>query len=984
MTPGKAILAGCCYAALAAKSLTTVEARSWWSLEIPALENIRDADPLYGPSSTLLVEDTGFLYGSFQLTEDDVKSSFEFDKGGVTESPPPSVLDPSPSTSHAMQDAEEDLFAAHPTPVPSVIDEGEDQHTPVPSVIEEEGQEQPQLQSPSPVTSSPVVVTATPSSTTRPSPGGSIRDSVTDAPTPVQMVGPFPPHPTASPISPTASPTPRATTAFPIAHLEERPTFPPSERFEAANGSCPPGLSLHRLWMYDSASDGWGSTRLVIRGATGGADDSGSGGAVVFVGTLDVARGVVERESGVAAITSVHDEDRQRDDASDPRRRRLGTTLAGSFSRHGGTAAGAFSGLSDEETGSNKGPSMADGFQNAPNVGVVTGSENDISLGDPYFSDGGDADQSYEESGRDDYAYLCLSREDACYTAEVSGGTFLEEVRWEITRVEMGTGENIGLVAEGVGGGSGTCDFSLDDSCVMTCDGTAQISPPTSSPTAASLSQSPSKAPVATPTQSPSIFRSKKPATTPPSDILPQDNNLGFGIEEYRRIRDVLLSASPSSEAALADEGSPQSRAFDWIYGSNASGISDRRLVQRWVLASFYYGANGDEWIVKTGWMEAGEDECRWYGVSCLAGIISKLELEQNRLVGEIVPEVAVWRHYLYVLSLGNDYGAPEEEKNRFVMPVPSFLGDLTYLSFLNLEGVGMTSTIPETLFSSWPHLQSLYLNNNDITGSLPTSIRHLGSIEVLWLGGNNLGGSIVPEIGQLSTLKDLSLESNYREDAAGKRGFITTVPSEIGQLTNLEVLSLADNALSGQVPKLDDLISLRRLQLSGNFFEGQLPPAWGRLEMLEELDISFNWLSSTIPAEYGNMISLTSLSLNSNYNDNDGYFTWGIKGKLPIQLGKLKNLQHINLSNNYLTGTLTTEIGQLYLLQTMNLQNNFLQGPIPPEYSNSVTLKEILLQDNNIDGESFGMPEEICRLPDLELARVDCDVSCSCCLTTC
>ena len=131
-------------------------------------------------------------------------------------------------------------------------------------------------------------------------------------------------------------------------------------------------------------------------------------------------------------------------------------------------------------------------------------------------------------------------------------------------------------------------------------------------------------------------------------------------------------------------------------------------------------------------------------------------------------------------------------------------------------------------------------------------------------------------------------------------------------------------------------------------------------------------------------MISLTSLSLHSNYNDKNGYFTWGIKSKLPTELGKLKNLQHINLSDNYLTGTLITEIGQLYLLKTMNLQNNFLQGSIPKEYSNCVSMKEILLQENNIDGESFGMPEEICRLPELDLARVDCEVSCSCCLTTC
>jgi hypothetical protein len=138
--------------------------------------------------------------------------------------------------------------------------------------------------------------------------------------------------------------------------------------------------------------------------------------------------------------------------------------------------------------------------------------------------------------------------------------------------------------------------------------------------------------------------------------------------------------------------------------------------------------------------------------------------------------------------------------------------------------------------------------------------------------------------------------------------------------------------------------------------------------------------LSSTIPPEFGNMISLTSLSLESNYKDKKGYFTWGINGKLPRELGRLKNLQHLRINDNYLTGTLISEIGQLFLLETLHLQNNFLEGPIPEAYSNCVLLKEILLEDNSIDSQ-FAMPEGICRLPELDLAKVDCSISCSCCL---
>ena len=131
-------------------------------------------------------------------------------------------------------------------------------------------------------------------------------------------------------------------------------------------------------------------------------------------------------------------------------------------------------------------------------------------------------------------------------------------------------------------------------------------------------------------------------------------------------------------------------------------------------------------------------------------------------------------------------------------------------------------------------------------------------------------------------------------------------------------------------------------------------------------------------------MISLSSLSLRSNYNDAGGYFTWGIKDELPTEMGKLRNLRHLDLSDNYLTGTLVTEIGQLHLLRTLHLQSNFLEGPIPMEWTGCASLGEVQLQDNNIDGELYGVPEEVCRLPDLDLARVDCEVPCSCCLTAC
>ena len=66
--------------------------------------------------------------------------------------------------------------------------------------------------------------------------------------------------------------------------------------------------------------------------------------------------------------------------------------------------------------------------------------------------------------------YLCLN-ENVCYISEIKGGTFQEECSWELTKVSLETGGSVGLVAKGVGGGLGRCEFGSTDSCGQTCDG---------------------------------------------------------------------------------------------------------------------------------------------------------------------------------------------------------------------------------------------------------------------------------------------------------------------------------------------------------------------------------------------------------------------------------------------------------------------------------------------------------------------------------
>merc|ERR1712224_160137 len=109
-------------------------------------------------------------------------------------------------------------------------------------------------------------------------------------------------------------------------------------------------------------------------------------------------------------------------------------------------------------------------------------------------------------------------------------------------------------------------------------------------------------------------------------------------------------------------------------------------------------------------------------------------------------------------------------------------------------------------------NLKELFLNNNNITGIIPSEISLLSNLTYLYLNNNNITGIIPSEISLLSNLKELWLNNN---------NITGIIPSEISLLSNLEVLMLNDNKLTGDIPKgLGKLKYLELLWLENNEFE--------------------------------------------------------------------------------------------------------------------------------------------------------------------
>ena len=87
-------------------------------------------------------------------------------------------------------------------------------------------------------------------------------------------------------------------------------------------------------------------------------------------------------------------------------------------------------------------------------------------------------------------------------------------------------------------------------------------------------------------------------------------------------IKNLLLSANVSGSDAINDESSSQGKAFFWLTCEDSinpplqPGIDDAQIIQRYILAVFYYSFNGNRWRNNSGWL-GGSNECDWYRVGC-------------------------------------------------------------------------------------------------------------------------------------------------------------------------------------------------------------------------------------------------------------------------------------------------------------------------------------------------------------------------------
>ena len=210
----------------------------------------------------------------------------------------------------------------------------------------------------------------------------------------------------------------------------------------------------------------------------------------------------------------------------------------------------------------------------------------------------------------------------------------------------------------------------------------------------------------------------------------------------------------------------------------------------------------------------------------------------------------------------------------------------------------------------------SLYLPNNQLSGTLPTSLSALTRLKLLNLGKNQLTGAIPSSLGKLINLELLYLNNNQ---------FSESIPSSLSALTELQLLDVSSNQVNGIIPLgLSNLTKLNSLNLGKNKLTGPIPNSLSSLSELQLLYLNQNKLNGSLPASFSALTELQLVDISNNQ----------LSGTIPSSLSALSKLKGLSLGKNQLNGSIPASLGQLTKLQLLDLSANQLSGCLPASLS--------------------------------------------------
>lgn len=205
------------------------------------------------------------------------------------------------------------------------------------------------------------------------------------------------------------------------------------------------------------------------------------------------------------------------------------------------------------------------------------------------------------------------------------------------------------------------------------------------------------------------------------------------------------------------------------------------------------------------------------------------------------------------------------------------------------------------------------------------------GRVEQIYLHDNNLSGTLPSEIGDLTSLNRIDICCNL---IGGE------IPESIGNLTALELLDIYVNEFTGTFP--DSLANCQALQsvvAYKNDFSGGFPSVFFELPNLVRLELGSNEFSGPLNPGINQMTQIRILTFDRN--DFSGQM-------VPIR--DLVNLTELHLSGNQLTGEPGDFLGYHPDLYYATFGSNAFSGCFSDTFFNPLRIEFLHFENNQID----------------------------------
>ncbi|XP_057989006.1 cuscuta receptor 1-like [Hevea brasiliensis] len=306
---------------------------------------------------------------------------------------------------------------------------------------------------------------------------------------------------------------------------------------------------------------------------------------------------------------------------------------------------------------------------------------------------------------------------------------------------------------------------------------------------------------------------------------------------------------------------------------------------------------------------------------------LKTLSLMDNSFKGGIFAQEM--GNFSSVEELSLDDSSLDEESFKSLRALPS-------LKFLSMQG--LNADLPSQGLCELKHLQKLDMSNNDLSGTLPSCLANLTSLQLLDLSSNHFIGNIsLSPLGTLTSMHTLDLSSNLFQIPISLLPFFN--------LSKLKHLDCHENEIYADidVPTLTPKFQLRTLYLSGQGDGGVFPKFFYYQHKLEYVDMG----NIKMKGEFPHWLIRNNTKLHTLYLPN-----CSLSGPLQLPIHSHVHFSDLDISDNYFNGSIPTEIGVCFpSLNSLDLSGNGLTGGIPSSFGKMSQLKELDLSSNHLSG---------------------------------